>query len=228
MYAHVRKSALINIMNKVCLEVSRSLLRDFNELNFLKANKNVNDFVSRAKQRVLKDMCAILEQSNVGHGIIYDNAIQKKSDTGFYWAINALDSSLNFMHRLPLFGVVIALLNANENLDNLFSAHIQGAVFYDPVKDELFWAEHHTGAFLNSRRLMIGQSKSELIAGAEKACTRNLGSSALHFAYVAAGRLDAAHEKIDDFANIAFGRLIIQEARGSFKQVKDRVIAGSI
>lgn len=226
---HVCRSAIINIISQACYEASKDLLRDFGELSFLRANKNVNEFVEKSAQRSFNIIKRILEVNNVGHGFITGNQIIKQSETNIYWVIEAIDNKQNFLHRLPLFGTSIALIDLHgAHVIDFKKVDILNAVYYDPNRDETFWAEKNKGAFLNSRKLLVNQPfLTQLIAGENELCNRYFGSSALHFAYVAASRIDAACEKIDAQANIAVGTLLIQEARGWIKHFSDCVIGGN-
>ena len=117
--------------------------------------------------------------------------------------IDPLDGTSNFLHAIPHFAIAIALMRKND---------VIAALTYDPMKDEMFWAEKGKGAFLNKRRLRVSKRK-ELDACIASvgyfphaksddllkrfSCfdslggIRNMGSAALDLAYLAAGRLDA-------------------------------------
>ena len=53
---------------------------------------------------------------------------------------------LNFLHGLPHFAISIALMVKEE---------IISGIIYDPIQDELFWAEKGVGAFLNDKRIRV-------------------------------------------------------------------------
>ena len=52
----------------------------------------------------------------------------------------------NFLHGLPHWAVSIALEHKGQ---------IVAGVIYDPVKDEMFYAENGFGAFVNEARLLL-------------------------------------------------------------------------
>lgn len=222
-----------------CYESAKQLVRDFNELSFLKANKNANEFAENTRKRVLEIIEHQVVKSNTGHGIITNNAIVKPSKTGMFWAINPVDSMTNFIHRLPFFGTSIALLTQliEAKTLELHNYQVYAAIFYDPIRDDTFWAERKIGTFLNSRKLALAQlnqsqqmklvekaeeTRPNFIAGCANTANRNFGSSVMHMAYLAAGRIDATYERIDDFANVFTGQLLVQEAKGIARFEKDK------
>lgn len=235
-------------MSDACLESSRQLIRDFKELAFLKNQNNVEKFVQNTQARVAESMQRHLARANISHGMIIANKMVKKSQTGSYWVMNILDSADNFMHHLPFFGISLALLNnleIEEDFDfmpiirNLTSANllennkieISCGMFYMPMNDENFWAQANYGTFLNDRKLFVVKNTNKimpnLIAGQEKGCNRNFGSSILHMAYFAANRLDGAISKIDDLATFCVGKILIDEARGFAKVENDLMITAN-
>ena len=236
-----RKSALINIMSAACTLGSRQLIRDFNELSFLKANRRIDEFVGNAQERTLEIIKTELLRSNKDHGIFAHNKLIKESKTGIFWAVNTIDSIENFTHRLPFFGTCIALLDNIETATKMHNCNIIAGMFFDPIRDEAFFAEQKNGTFLNNKKLILAnQSKTQtmklnqknetelcpnFIAGIDKKANRNFGSSAMHMAYVAAGRIDSTQEKIDDIANICTGKLLVLEAKGTIHEEKNIITA---
>lgn len=143
------------------------------------------------------------------------------------WFIDPLDGTINFAHGLPIFSVSIAYV---RNDDLLYG------VVYDPIRNELFSAQHGKGAQCNGKPIRVsGQpelDRSLLVTGFaydirtnpinnidlfEKFLkltqgVRRLGSSALDLCYVASGRLDGFWEPAIQAWDIAAGSLIAREA----------------
>jgi myo-inositol-1(or 4)-monophosphatase len=142
------------------------------------------------------------------------------------WCVDPVDGTSNFVNGLPYFAVSVALL--------LEGRPVLGVV-YNPVAEELFWAERGRGAFLNGEKLPIKtrvpplraamagvdfkrlpRRLAEQLAGAPPyASQRNYGASTLDWCYTAAGRFDVyAHggQKLWDYAA---GALILEEAGGA-------------
>ena len=267
-YMFIQKSALINVATNACFNTARNILRDFNEISFLKSNRSLDDFTQTTRVRAISTIKDELLKSNPGHGILTNNEVIKESETGLTWAINPIDCISNFMHCLPFFGICITLIDQssinksskkdesdnqsrsgitdygssntsnhaipNAMLDasakDIIDYNVLAAIFYDPIRDETFWAEKNSGAYLNSKKLtLISNSQMQiklnqkevdilkLNAGCSKSANRNFGSSVMHMAYVAAKRIDSAIEQIDDIANICAGKLLVQEAKRTIK-----------
>jgi myo-inositol-1(or 4)-monophosphatase len=112
-------------------------------------------------------------------------------------------------------------------------------LIYQPLSDELFWAEKNMGAYLNRRRLRVTtrQHLSQALVATglpfkgkpkhpkyvrtleavlpEVAGVRRFGSAALDLAWVAAGRYDGFWEFALAPWDIAAGILLVSEAGGS-------------
>ncbi len=148
-------------------------------------------------------------------------ACLQQSD-GRYWCLDPLDGTSNFMAHFPGFAISLALI---EN------GIVQLACIHDPVRRETFSAQRACGAHLNSQPIF--SSHHEQVSNAvgfidfkrldpALAATlatqpiyrsqRNIGSCALEWAWLAAGRgqfIIHGGEKIWDFAA---GSLIAEEA----------------
>ena len=145
------------------------------------------------------------------------------------WFVDPLDGTTNYVHGYPMFCVSLALAHRGEVL--------AGGV-YDPLRDELFYAEKGGGATLNGEGIAVsgtdGLISSLLSTGFpyqratipdnnvalfSKLVTRiqgvrRSGSLALDLAYVAAGRLDGHWELHVKPWDTAAGGLLVREAGG--------------
>ena len=70
----------------------------------------------------------------------------KNKDKENVWIIDPIDGTTNFLHGIPHFAISIALMSKEELLSSLI---------FDPIKDEMFFAEKDKGAFLNNQRLRV-------------------------------------------------------------------------
>lgn len=145
------------------------------------------------------------------------------------WIVDPIDGTTNFSHGLPHFAVLLALE---------VEGTLQLGLTYDPMRDELFCARRHGGAWLNGRRLRTSRcarlGEALMVTGfpydrrtRERNNThhfaallrqtqggRRLGSAGLDLAYVAAGRLDLYWEQHLKYWDIAAGLLLVEEAGG--------------
>ena len=151
--------------------------------------------------------------------ITEETGIINKSDSDNYWIIDPIDGTTNFLHGIPHFAISIALKSKNEIISGLI---------FDPIKNEMFYAEKNAGSFFNNRRVRVSK-KIELDdclfatyhEGAihSKLHLRYTGCAALDLAYVAIGRLDGYfHNKINIW-DVAAGILIINEAGGKVNDI---------
>ena len=145
------------------------------------------------------------------------------------WLVDPLDGTTNFLHGIPHFAISIALERDGE---------IVAGVIYEPVRDEMFWAEKGAGAFHNDRRLRVSARRqlAETLIGtgipfagrgdpktylatlaavmAATSGVRRMGVASLDLAYVAAGRFDGYWEFNLQPWDMAAGILIVREAGG--------------
>ena len=75
----------------------------------------------------------------------------KNKDKENIWIIDPIDGTTNFLHGIPHFAICIAHQSKNEILSGLI---------FDPIKDEMFFAEKDKGAFLNNQRLRVSKKNS--------------------------------------------------------------------
>jgi myo-inositol-1(or 4)-monophosphatase len=214
-------SPILNIMIKACEKASKVIIRDFGEIENLQVKKKgPKDFVTKTDKRVEKILIEELEKSKKNYSFITEETgIINKSDTNNFWIIDPIDGTTNFLHGVPHFAISIALKNKNE---------ITTALIFDPIKNEMFYAEKNAGAFFNNRRIRVSK-KFELEdclfatnhegAVHSKLNIRHTGCAALDLAYVANGRFDGYfHNKINIW-DIAAGVLIINEAGGKVNDI---------
>ena len=213
-------SANLNIMIKASEKASKILIRDFGEVEKLQVSvKGPSDFVSNADIKTEKIIINELMKSKKNYSIISEEGGSKiNSDTENVWIIDPIDGTTNFLHGVPHFAISIALKSNNE---------IVSGLIYDPIKDEMFYAEKNNGAFFNNQRIKVSKKKdidSFLFGtGGEitkiDLITRKSGCAALDMAYVAAGRYDGYFQNNLNLWDIAAGIIIFKEAGGIINEV---------
>ena len=150
----IRYSANITIMMAAARKASKSILRDFGELEKLQVSvKGQNDFVTMADIKAQEIIHYELSKARENYGFLMEEGNNKSNinDNEFTWIIDPIDGTLNFMNGIPYFGISIAL-NQKDKL-------IAGLV-YDPVHNDFYWAEEGTGAYLNDQRLRVTNKSS--------------------------------------------------------------------
>jgi len=209
-------SANLNIMIKAAEKASKSIIRDFGEIEKLQVSKKgPRDFVTKTDKHVEKVL--IEEWSKIKKNYSFlteETGIIKNKDKDNTWVIDPIDGTTNFLHGIPHFAISIALKSKDELLSGLI---------FDPIKDEMFFAEKDKGAFLNNQRLRVSNKNSleECLFSSNnegvKFSNLNMrcsGSAALDLAYVASGRLDGYFQKKINLWDVAAGVIMVKEAGG--------------
>ncbi len=218
-------SANLNIMIKASEKASKALIRDFGEVEKLQVSvKGPLDFVSNADTKAEKIIIDELTNSRKNYSIISEeDGIKINKDKNNIWIIDPIDGTTNFLHGVPHFAISIALKSNEE---------IIAGLIYDPIKDEMFYAEKNNGAYFNNQRIRVSKKKKLencLFAsgGADgdrdntksEIITRRSGSAALDMAYVACGRFDGYFQKKLNIWDIAAGIIIVKEAGGEINDL---------
>lgn len=225
------QSALLKVMSDAARKAARGLNRDFGELVELQVSKKgAADFVSAADLKAEQVIFEALSKARPGYSFLgEERGLIEGTDKTHTWIVDPLDGTTNFLHAIPHFAVNIALQREGA---------IVAAVTYNPITNELFWAEKGKGCFVNDKRLRVAARQrldeavlatgipflghgqharflkelhqvSQRVAG-----VRRFGSAALDLAFVAAGRFDGYWERDLNAWDLAAGLLLVSEAGG--------------
>jgi myo-inositol-1(or 4)-monophosphatase len=151
---------------------------------------------------------------------------------GRFWCVDPLDGTSNFMTAFPCFAVSVALIEHGQAIL---------ACIYDPVRDETFHAVRGNGARLNGIpvhtsathslshsigfidfKRLSGEHAARLATNKAYRSQRNIGSCALEWAWLAAGRsqfIIHGGEKLWDYAA---GCMLAEEAGGTVSDFDGR------
>ena len=206
----------LNIMIKAAEKASKILIRDFGEVEKLQVSiKGPADFVTNSDKKVEKILIEELNKAKKNYSILSEEIGKiENSDKDNFWIIDPIDGTTNFLHGVPHFAISIALRHKNEIISGLI---------YDPIKNEMFYAEKDNGAFLNNQRIRVSSKKSLneclFASGGKKEIKSKLnirksGSAALDLAYVASGRFDGYFQNELNLWDIAAGLILVIEAGG--------------
>jgi myo-inositol-1(or 4)-monophosphatase len=225
------RSPILNVMGNAALKAARGLVRDFGEVEQLQVSiKGPGEFVSTADLKAERTLKAELRRARPGYAMLFEESgAEPGSDPRHRWIVDPLDGTTNFLHGIPHFSISIALERDKE---------IVAGVIYEPIRDEMYWAEKGLGAYVNDRRLRVSARRQlgEAVVGTGMpfgtrtsyqlymatlqavmegtSGIRRLGSAALDLAYVAAGRYDGFWEFGLCPWDIAAGMLLVREAGG--------------
>jgi myo-inositol-1(or 4)-monophosphatase len=225
-------SPKMNIIHKACMKASKSLIRDFGEIEKLQvSSKGPGDFVSAADKRSEKIIIEELSKAHPDYGILSEESGEMNKDNKENrWIIDPIDGTSNFLNGIPQFAISVAYEEKGKV--------ICGMIF-DPIKNEMFFAEKGSGAFLNNSRIRVSNKKSlkesMLVTGGPRRSSkkrdsifkeynnisnmvdipiRKFGSAALDLANVACGRFDGFWQWELSYWDIAAGLIILEESGG--------------
>ena len=203
-------------MIKAAEKASKSIIRDFGEIEKLQVSKKgPNDFVTKTDKNVEKILVEELSKTKKNYSFLSEEIGKiNNKDKENIWIIDPIDGTINFLHGIPHFAISIALQSDGQIISGLI---------FDPIKDEMYYSEKNKGSYLNNQRLRVSKRSSLddclFSSNHEGVKFSNLnmrysGCAALDLAYVASGRLDGYfHNKINIW-DIAAGALMIEEAGG--------------
>ena len=230
-------------MVKACRKASKTLIRDFGEIENLQVSlKGPGDFVTNCDKKVEKILIDELLKVRPSYSILSEEIGEINNDDSFKWIIDPIDGTANFLHGIPHFAISIGLEHNKE---------IVCGIIYDPIKNEMFTAEKGNGSYLNNQRMRVSsRSKLEdciVFTGGPKREAKNrelalkeyykfsikvltpirkLGSASLDMAYVDAGRCDGFWQRNLNYWDIAAGIILVKESGGfvtDFKGENDYV-----
>jgi myo-inositol-1(or 4)-monophosphatase len=225
------QSALLKVMSDAARKAARGLNRDFGEISELQVSKKAPaDFVSAADLKAEQVLFEALNKARPGYSFLgEERGLIEGTDKTHTWIVDPLDGTTNFLHAIPHFAVNIALQREGV---------IVAAVTYNPISNELFWAEKGKGCFVNDKRLRVaarsrldesvlatgipfmghgqhGRFLKELHQLTQRvAGIRRFGAASLDLAFVAAGRYDGYWERDLKAWDLAAGMLLVSEAGG--------------
>ena len=225
------KTTLINAVKAGAAELSR-----FFNKSFVVSNKEgINNLVTEADHASEKAILDVIKKEFPGHYILSEEAGEIIQDSSYKWIIDPIDGTVNFAHSIPLCCVSIAVE---------YNGEIVLASVYNPIMNELFFAEKGKGSTLNDKQIKVSKKQNVmnacLVTGFpytyldapngplqifEKLIrkgipVRRLGSAATDLCWVAAGRFDGFYEHKLQAWDSAGGYLIVEEAGGKVTDFK--------
>ncbi|WP_276134458.1 inositol monophosphatase family protein [Polluticoccus soli] len=223
----------MNELKEVLMLATREagkIIQAYFQGSFTIENKEgINNLVTEVDKRAEEKIIEIILRHFPSHSIISEETGEKLQDSPYQWIIDPIDGTVNFAHGIPICCVSIGLLHNNEL--------VLGAV-YNPMMNELFFAEKGQGATLNGVPISVSAKKDFrracLVTGfpykwpnttehpikvferfiLEGLPVRRLGSAAIDLCWVACGRFDGFWEYNLSPWDVAAGYLIVQEAGG--------------
>jgi myo-inositol-1(or 4)-monophosphatase len=196
--------------------------------------KGAFDIVTDVDKESERLVIATIREKFPDHQILGEESGAHISNSLKRWIIDPLDGTTNFAHGYPFFSVSIGFEDSGE---------MAFGVVYNPISDELFWAQKGKGAYLNDAKISVSStdtvntsllctgfpadSKTAQFANTKEFAkltdlshgVRRDGSAALDLSFVACGRLDGFWELKLAPWDMAAGTLLVQEAGGKITNV---------
>lgn len=190
--------------------------------------KGKNDYVTYVDKESERRIISGLSQILPGAGFLTEESFNDLPEEEYFWVVDPLDGTSNYIHQLSPYAVSIALMHKNEIL--------LGCI-YEVSLDEAFYAWKGGKSWLNGEIITVSQAntvENSMIAHGIPykpepryaflrnsissfygiSTLRHLGSAAAELCYVAAGRLDAYfHDSLSPW-DVAAGAIIVREAGG--------------
>lgn len=219
------KEVLLEIIKEAGLHIKDKFYTDFE----VSSKEGINNLVTEVDKSTEKLIRKRIEETYPEHAILGEEyGGQETRQKGFVWIVDPIDGTVNYAQRIPICCVSIGIM-----LDGIMK---YGAV-YNPMMDELFYAEKDKGAFLNGKKIKVSEprpfkrsclvtgfpykhpQKVDIIAIFSKIAAmgvpiRRLGSAALDLCWLACGRFDGFWEFGLNPWDVAAGYLIVKEAGG--------------
>ena len=190
--------------------------------------KHAHDYVSYVDKGSERLIVEALHELLPEAGFVTEEGLAAYHDEQYWWVVDPLDGTTNFIHQFPPYCVSIALCRGHE---------IQLGVVYEVTAGECYYAWQGGGAWQDGRRLHVSSHPvgdallclqlpynsdayrpviHRLIDSfyGRAASVRMMGSAAMALCYVAAGRLDGYVEKYIGQWDFMAGALIVSEAGG--------------
>lgn len=212
------------IIIRATKEAGSILMERFDRINSFSLKKD-NTLVSVVDNLAEERIISLINKNFPSHNIFGEEKSGKISG-GYFWVVDALDGTTNYLSRIPVFSVSIALFYNKEPVL---------AAIYSPILKDLYFSEKGEGFFVNGKKVKNKKAPDSILAlakgkgrsnflkltetfkkSAEKFRTvRFFGSSALDLCNVAASRADVFVSPGADFWDVAAGVLMVREAGGS-------------
>lgn len=115
--------------------------------------KGKNDIVTETDFKVNEYVVSKIKKYFPDHNIISEESPSLNNHGDYTWFIDPIDGTIAFSYGIPFFCAALALAYKNRII---YSA------IYDPVHEELFFAQKSKGSFLNGRKIEIKSNPPKL------------------------------------------------------------------
>jgi myo-inositol-1(or 4)-monophosphatase len=189
--------------------------------------KDDKTIVTQADEEIEKRVIEIIKKDYPDHAFLAEESGQENTGSHYAWIIDPIDGTRNFANGIPIFAIVIALVQDDEPIVS---------ATYNPITNDLFCAEKGKGAFWNGRQIAVSSQQADAamitIGPSQKPedkamlhryfshakqyvnSFRYLGSAALELCYLARGGTEGFISIGLSKWDYAAGALLVLEAGG--------------
>lgn len=191
--------------------------------------KRSHDYVSYVDKASEKMIVSRLKELLPEAGFIAEEGSAKMNGEAYCWLVDPLDGTTNFIHDHAPYCVSIGLRNEKEMLLG---------VVYECCRNELFWANKYSKAYLNGEVIEVSRisdmDDAAILLGfpydaehfrdfmvtlinrlyGKVSTLRLLGSAAAEICYVAAGRFETRIEGLIGPWDVGGASIILKQAGG--------------
>ncbi len=220
-------------------EAGKLILAYFQGTFAIDHKDGVNNLVTEVDRLAEQKITEVILGAFPSHSIIGEEYGEHKQESDYQWVIDPIDGTVNFAHGIPLCCVSIGVL---------YKGNVVIGAVYNPMMNELFFAEKGKGATLNGKPIRVS-AKSDfktafLVTGfpykwpentlehpvkvfermvLQGLPIRRLGSAAIDLCWVACGRFDGFWEYNLSAWDVAAGYLIVLEAGGTITDFDGKI-----
>lgn len=222
-------SKLTVVAIRAALKAGNLLKHGFGTSYRVSRKPGIHNLVTEYDEAAEKTIISTIREEFPDHAFLAEESgLSRGQSASVVWIIDPLDGTANFAHNIPLFAVSIAAVIGSE---------VQVGVIYQPMTDELFVAERGQGAYCNGAKLKVTENRVLQDAFGATGLTyhenlapeymkrfahiaqlgnplRDLGTAAMHLAYVATGSFDLFWIESLYPWDVAAGKLLVEEAGG--------------
>jgi myo-inositol-1(or 4)-monophosphatase len=201
-----------------------------------------SDLVTFADKEIEKFLVHHILNTFPEHGIVGEEGIFEHESAHYetQWVIDPIDGTTNFIHNFPFYGISVGIIHKGMGMIG---------VVYNPVTDELFYAEKDHGAYVNDVRLSLDQPmalKEALVSTSmywdnphtknnlhpsviqiykETRGLRMVGGAAISLCEIAKGTLSAYVAPMLSSWDYAAGVIILKEAGGTITRLNGQPLS---
>lgn len=142
------KKILYKLIKKSGKIVKKGFFEKEKDINF--KDDFEDDFVTKYDIILENLIVNTLEKDFPTFNILTEEKKSKNKGSDYTWIIDPIDGTRNFAKGIPMFMIGIALAKKKEVIQSFA---------YNPIIDQLFFAQKGIGAFMNDKKIKVSKSK---------------------------------------------------------------------